>query len=179
MLLNPQVASRFWQKVKKTDGCWLWTAGRSSNGYGQFWLNGLTITAQRVSYMLSKGEIPANMVVRHKCDNPQCVRPDHLELGTQLQNMLDKMARGRCIRGNQHYARLSPEKLARGENHPRATVTTETVIEIRRLFATEKITVSELARHFGVGRKATEAIVKRKSWTHIEDSYEPNSSLAR
>lgn len=99
-MVNVVVENRFWTKVNVQDGCWLWTASRSSKGYGMFWFEGQTVSAHRFSYELYNGSIPEGMVVRHKCDNPPCVNPDHLELGTQAANERDKIVRGRYRNGN-------------------------------------------------------------------------------
>lgn len=86
---------RFWSKVEKSDGCWTWIAGCDPQGYGTFGLDGKVQKAHRVSYQLAIGPIPAGAHVLHSCDNPPCVRPDHLRAGTRSDNMRDKVARGR------------------------------------------------------------------------------------
>lgn len=91
------IEARFWAKVSKgkTSECWEWAAGRNEFGYGLFFLNGRRERAHRVSHSLFVGPIPEGMVVRHKCDNPPCINPDHLEVGTQGDNMQDAWTRGR------------------------------------------------------------------------------------
>lgn len=87
---------RFWSKVQKTDGCWEWTGSRRPKGYGVFAVNGARReSAHRVAYALFIGPISAGFFVCHRCDNPRCVRPDHLFLGTQADNMRDMHAKGR------------------------------------------------------------------------------------
>ncbi len=91
----PMLRERFEAKVRVTPGCWLWTASAKPGGYGQILVGRVPAYAHRVSYELYVGEIPEGMVVRHKCDVRLCVNPDHLELGTQADNVMDCIKRGR------------------------------------------------------------------------------------
>lgn len=92
---RPAPEQRFWAKVNKTEGCWLWTASRTHEGYGMFSIQGRRHYAQRVAWMLTYGLIPEGMLVLHRCDNPPCCRPDHLFLGTHADNMADMATKGR------------------------------------------------------------------------------------
>lgn len=103
-------------------GCWLWMGSyayrKESGPRGQFYINRKRQYASRVSYQIFKGQIPDDLVVRHKCDNGLCVNPDHLILGTQLDNIQDRVSRGR--NGNAH-----------GENNPKSRLTDSLVKRLR------------------------------------------------
>ena len=96
-------AERFWAKVDKPDNkkatCWTWAGYVDKAGYGVFRYKNKNMAAHRASYLINNGEIGEGLVIRHTCDNPQCVRPSHLIPGTQLENMLDKVERDRAGRG--------------------------------------------------------------------------------
>lgn len=96
------LAERFWPKVHKRDGCWLWTASTDSNGYGQSFIGRLDGRvrlehAHRVAWRLTFGDIPDGLNVLHRCDVPRCVNPAHLFLGTDRDNIQDAIGKGRWI----------------------------------------------------------------------------------
>jgi len=104
------LAERFWTKVQKTEACWLWCGNVNRAGYGTIGVVGTkTVLAHRVSYELAKEPISEGHLCLHTCDNPRCVRPDHLKLGTQLENVRDmhekqrasKVYRGQSVRMRQ------------------------------------------------------------------------------
>lgn len=86
---------KFWKNVKITDSCWEWQRGTNSKGYGAVKIQNKTYSAHRVSWTLFNGDIPEGMFVCHHCDNPKCVNPEHLFIGTQKDNMQDKCKKGR------------------------------------------------------------------------------------
>ena len=90
-----KVEDQFWPHVKKTDGCWIWMAGKTSAGYGTMCRHKKRLYAHRISYELHCGKIPKGKHVLHKCDNPSCVNPEHLFLGNPLINAHDKIRKGR------------------------------------------------------------------------------------
>lgn len=109
---------RFWDKVKKTKTCWIWQGAKSPAGYGRFMFGGSTLQAHRLAFELKGGLIPDGQLVCHKCDNPPCVRPDHLFVGDHFANARDMAAKGRSARFNgkigqdHHMARLTSEQVA-------------------------------------------------------------------
>ena len=98
-LLTERAVNRFWSNVRKTDSCWLWE-GYRNYGYGVFSVNRRLMRAHRVSWIMAHGEIPKGLCVLHHCDVPACVRPDHLFIGSQADNVLD------CIKKGRHRQRI-------------------------------------------------------------------------
>lgn len=93
------LADRFWSRVDRSGDCWTWT-GALVNGYGRIKVEGRSVLAPRIAWELTNGPIPTGLEVRHHCDNPPCVRPEHLALGTHAENMDDSRRRGRAA--NRH-----------------------------------------------------------------------------
>lgn len=87
----------FWSKVRKSSGCWIWTAALTEKGYGVFCINGRTDKAHRIAYRLMRGEIPKGKWVLHRCDVPACVNPKHLFIGTSDDNITDMHLKGRAV----------------------------------------------------------------------------------
>ena len=145
------VEARFWSFVNKTDGCWLWTGATRGTGYGAIKVASKDTNASRVAWLLTRGPIFDGLHVLHRCDNPLCVRPDHLFLGTPLDNMRDASAKGR---------------LARGEANPRSKLTGPQVARLKA-----KLNAGEprphLAVEFGVSVETIHAIATGRSWRHV------------
>ena len=152
-MIDQKYIDRFWNKVDKTstpNNCWTWTASRSKDGYGLFYFPGGG-RAHRFSYIISKGPISKGLLVRHVCDNPSCVRPEHLELGTHKDNMQDKVSRNRSIKGT---------------NNSNSKLNDNNIIEIRKLRNLGQ-TLQSLADQFNVSKPTIWHIVHHKKWTHI------------
>lgn len=145
--------------VNPDSGCWEWTAAYGSNGYGQFRV-GKMGSAHRASYEIHKGDIPAGVCVLHKCDNPKCVNPDHLFLGTKADNAADMNAKNRQAR-------------QKGSKHGRSKLTDLQVEEIRELHSLGNYTQRYLGRLFGVSYQQVSRIVNNKRW--IKNEYSSSS----
>jgi len=173
---------RFWAKVKKSDGCWLWTGAKNGRGYGNFRCrHGYpSVLAHRFAYELANGPIPAGLWVLHHCDNPSCVRPTHLFLGDAKANMEDAKSKGRPIgRRHNHLG-------ARGESCYAAKLTRAEVSEIRTLYgprrpwrgpgshsiARHRIQMRELAARFGVSESTVGHIIRGDTWQPISEGDE-------
>lgn len=147
---------RFWKKVEMIPfhTCWEWTACIRPDGYGSFrkpgWKGG-TILAHRYSYALHFGSIQNDLCVCHKCDNRSCVRPDHLFLGTYMDNIHDMIKKGRDCRGTMSH---------------RAKISEKDVVEIRRRYTLGE-NGPDLGKAFGVTKSQIYSIVKRVNWKHI------------
>lgn len=149
---------RFWSKVTKTDGCWEWTGSRHTQGYGQFRFGGKSSKAHRVSWFLATGEMPpASVKVCHRCDNPPCVRPDHLFLGSQRENMADCSAKGRM---GDHIGR------AAGERNGMA-VLSPVVVMAARLMRQGGTRPSVIADRLGISRNNVSKITLGRTWKHL------------
>jgi len=157
--------------------CWLFTGYRDRFGYGQFARgrkHGGTIRAYRFAWILAHGEIDSGLEVCHHCDNPGCVNPSHLFLGTHAENMADMAQKGRWTpralrRGDEHHARRKPECLARGSKHGAAKLTEDQVATIRAAFAAGGVTKTELARRFNVTRTLIYMAVTGRTWKHVKE----------
>ena len=157
-ILRP-LADRFWEKVDKNGPiirpelgpCWVWTASLRDTGYGQLMITETRIPekAPRIAWFLEHGEWPPDdKQVCHKCDNRPCVRPDHLFLGTNDDNIRDKIAKGRQPRGIQQ-----------------SDLTVDNVLTIRRLAGELPQTV--IGTLFGIDQSSVSHIVTRRSWAHV------------
>ena len=152
----------FWEHVAITDGCWEWQ-GMRAHGYGMLRRRQISkgmLLAHRVAWILRNGVIPDGLFVCHSCDNRACVRPDHLWLGTQADNLRDMVEKGRSLTGDRAPARVHPERY-RGTGR----VSAEAVREIRRRHAAgEKGT--DLAREYGISKNhlCNIALGRRLTW---------------
>lgn len=142
---------RFWKKVKKAEnGCWEWQASCDKKGYGQIRFNGTMIKAHRKMWEIVKGPIPEGLCVLHRCDNPPCVNPDHLFLGTMKDNSQDMVKKGRCAWNS-------------------VKLTANQIIEIRKQYTTGSVLYRELAEKHGVAVSTIGSIIRKETWKKIDE----------
>jgi hypothetical protein len=172
---------RFWSRVgtRTEDGsCWPWLGRTDPDGYGRIKWDRRSMGTHQASYRLHKGEIPTGLCVCHSCDNPACVNPDHLFLGTTQVNNADRTAKGRSASGDANGSRLHPERRPRGPRHHwqtrpesrltgtrngRAKLTLDQVASIRSRVASGE-SRAVLAREFGVSWTAINYIANGRNW---------------
>lgn len=143
------LAERFNLRVCKGPGCWEWTGPLTKGGYGQFIFKGVWKKAHRWAYEIFKGIIPCGMCVLHLCDNPCCVNPDHLRLGTQRDNVQD------CVSKNRH---------ARHERMSNAKINMEIASKIRELYRPHIFGIKRLAKHFGISLNIVRRVLGGIAW---------------
>jgi DNA modification methylase len=156
--LLSDLENRFWAKVIKADACWEWKGKKQNKGYGRILIDGKEISAHRISWEIHFGPIPEGLMVCHHCDNPGCVRPDHLFLGTMQDNWQDSSDKGRNPIFNKHLHQ------AKGENHGRAKLTEVQVTEIREKYSKGNTSYSILAKEYGVSHNVIGQIIHKKIW---------------
>ncbi len=151
-----EVRTRFESRIAKTDGCWLWTARTDEYGYGAITVRGQELKAHRLSYEFYVGRIPDGLLVLHSCDNPPCVRPDHLRAGTYADNVNDMWSRGRGpARHGVHAGALT-------------RLNDEIVRRMREEYAKGGVTCAQLGKKYGIGYSQASNITSRKSWRHVD-----------
>ena len=147
---------RFWEKVDKRgeDECWKWLGSKDKKGYGYFWDQIRNSKAHRYSWTIHYGRIQRDKIICHHCDNPSCVNPNHLFLGTHQDNANDREAKGR-------------RKNVVGENSPNSKLTDDDVRAIRKQYSSKNCTLDDLSKEFGVCFQQISRIINRKRWKHV------------
>lgn len=188
----------FWARCRRgaPEDCWPWTAARSKKGYGSVRYQGEVWVASRLAWFLTFGDIPNGLCVCHTCDNPSCVNPAHLFVGTVVENNRDRDRKGRTARGMRHgsvtcpeavargarnglvkhperrpYGRRNgrytcPERTRRGEDHSGAKLTSGDVVRIKQL-AAAGLSQRAIGSEFGVTHGTVGAILRGESWRTI------------
>lgn len=165
--MENKTKERFWKKVdiQRDDECWLWTGGKNKKGYGEFWfpLRGKHTRAHQVSWILKYGDIQDGYCVLHSCDNPSCVNPYHLFLGTNQDNVDDKMKKGRWsstfLSGVNH-----PQHGERSKFHK---LTETDVLEIRKL-KSQGMSLRRIGNKFGVSHGVVNNIIQGRKWAWLK-----------
>lgn len=150
----PTIEERFWAKVQRggPDECWPWTGALSDRGYGRFDVGGRLRMASHVSYEMHVGPIPAGLFACHSCDNPPCVNPAHLFPGDQKTNLADMVAKGRSLKGEDHF---------------HAKLTEEAVRSMRARSTGERGEATRFAAEYGVSVANICYVLKGHTWTHV------------
>lgn len=156
---NPE--ARFWRRVDRNGpihstlgACWVWTGGKFDNSYGAIYVDGKSKKAHHFSWTYHYGPFSSALCVLHKCDNPSCVNPHHLFLGSKADNSTDMVRKGRQTKG---------------EQHSRAKVTEEMVKVIRSEYVWRSSTHGTygLAKKYGLSQYCIMSIIQRKTWKHV------------
>lgn len=156
--MRKSIGNRFWDRVDVCgeDECWEWKGYRNENGYGKMLAFGEQM-AHRVSWIINSGEIPEGIKVLHKCDNPPCVNPEHLFLGTLGDNNKDRHRKGRTV---------VPDN--KGSNHGMSKLKESDVVEILRLHQ-QGLSNMDIVRKFNKVHKATVYdVIFRRTWSHVQ-----------
>lgn len=159
-MLPMTLPQRFWSKaiIRGQDECWPWTRCKHEFGYGKISVAGRIELAHRLAWILTHGEVPPGMCVLHTCDNPPCINPGHLFLGTVADNQRDMESKGRGRGSSLVGEQCSAHKL-----------TALQVLEMRVRFASG-VSPTRLARQFNISKSQAWRICRRQSWTHLANN---------
>lgn len=156
-MVDPKLVKRFSEKWKlnSDSGCWEWTASLAGKGYGQIKIPGerKQMYAHRLSWMIHKGEVPQGKSVLHRCDNPKCVNPNHLFVGTHQDNSTDMKGKGRHLYG---------------ERNDRSILTESDVRAIKTLLEEGSLPQWRIAEMFGIQQMQVSRIKRGLRWSHVK-----------
>lgn len=169
-MYEQELEQRFWTKVDKngpimphmTTPCWIWLAGKNQDGYGLFYVNGVTLRAHRYAYVLENGPIPKGMLACHECDNPPCVNFDHLFPGTPKDNAIDAVKKGRM---RPPFSELASTKLP----------SIEVLIELRQ----SGLSLRQIAEPYNVHRETVRELFIRADYPTSDPSRPRSAKLTK
>lgn len=154
--LTPKQITRFWSKVRKgePEECWPWIRACNQDGYGRVTIWPHAYQAHRIAYLLTRGAFPHELCVLHTCDNPACVNPTHLRLGTHTDNMRDREDKHRRV-------------VLKGEAVGNSKLAAKDVVCIRQQYAASRVSQRVLALKYHVGISTISEILRRQRWKHV------------
>ena len=171
----------FWSKVAKGDPsqCWEWTGRIETTGYAYISWQGRPRRAHRLAYELTNGRIPDGLVVMHRCDNKRCCNPAHLQLGTQADNIADKVSKHRQATGDAHGSTTHPESVCRGENHGMSKMSEAVVISMLDM-RKSGLSTKQISIRLGVSKNCIMSVVMGRTWTRAAKRWtESNGPITR
>ncbi len=176
-ILTDKFAARLYRYIRFNGSCWDFNGTIKNDGYPRIKVGKRPVSAHRASYYLHKGLIPEGMLVCHKCDNPKCINPLHLFLGTVRDNTIDALNKGRLETGAKGFKEFRKRVTAGeatlsytgnpGEKNPQSKLTEADVVHIRTLHSAGIETYGTLAERFAVTRTCIAFVCQRRSWNHI------------
>lgn len=168
-----KIIFKFMQNIRIIHGCWEWQGTKLSSGYGRFWYKYGRIFTHRLSFILFNGVIPDGLFILHSCDNPCCVNPKHLHVGTKQENIQEAVLRKRALIGDLNPMRKHPRF---GENSFRSKLKEKEVLKII-YYLNKGISGKELAKEYHVTESAISSIKSGKSWSYLNkppaENYRP------
>lgn len=171
---TPKRIDKFWSRVKigNPDECWEWQASCFPTGYGHLTIKGKSLYSHRVSWELTNGEIPDGLFVCHKCDNPPCCNPQHLFVGTPLDNVRDRDAKGRGRKQPKKFREEKPRQpriMPTGESSYHHKLTWELVATIRQRYSMGDVTQTQLAKEYNVAISTISRLVHGFNWNGLDE----------
>jgi len=162
--LQKTYSERFWKRIKtgNPDECWPWSGAHNEHGYGSVCKDGVLRKAHRVAWELTFGKIPEGKWVLHKCDNPPCCNPNHLYIGTIVENTKDAIERKRFRSGDQHWM-----KKHIGSANPNTKLKEETVRLVLLEASQKLLNANQISKKFNIPRTTLRRIIDRVTWKHV------------